>query len=334
MIICKYIQLEVIVISILKEGEFMNVLEVKELKKKFGKREVINGISFSINEGKIFGFLGPNGAGKTTTIRMLVGLIAQNSGSISIMGHDISKDREKALANVGAVVENPELYIYLSGLENMLQVARVRKIKRVRVDEVVKMVGLSDRINDKVKKYSLGMKQRLGLGIALLSSPKLLILDEPTNGLDPSGIMDFREIVKKAAREEGMAVFISSHILTEVQQLCDTVAFISKGEIQSIEDINEVLSQKDKLSCFEIITVEKTKCINVLQELEYVKKINNGEDSVLFRCSEDMVPEIIYKLSDLRIPVRQIFEKKVGLEERYMELVEGRVRENGSTNKK
>ena len=176
----------------------MKVLEVEGLKKTIGKREIIKDISFSIEEGEIFGFLGPNGAGKTTTIRMLVGLIKPTAGKISICGYDLKKDTESALKEVGAVVENPELYKYLSGRENLMQLARIRKIPKEEVNEVIKLVGLENRIDDKVKKYSLGMKQRLGLAASLLSSPKLLILDEPTNGLDPSGIIDFREIVKKS----------------------------------------------------------------------------------------------------------------------------------------
>ena len=181
----------------------MKVLEVKNLKKRLGKREIIKDISFEVEEGEIFGFLGPNGAGKTTTIRMLVGLIAPNEGHIMITGHDIQKEREKALANLGAVVENPELYGYLSGRENLMQIARIRKIPKKDVEEIIDLIGLGTRIEDKAKKYSLGMKQRLGLGAALLGNPKLMILDEPTNGLDPSGILDFREIVKKAAKERG-----------------------------------------------------------------------------------------------------------------------------------
>ena len=209
----------------------MDVLQVKGIKKVFGKREVIKDISFNIKEGEIFGFLGPNGAGKTTTIRMLVGLIAPTAGDIVICGNSVIKNKEKALHDVGAVVENPELYKYLSGRENLMQIARIRKVPKEEVEKLIELVGLKDRINDKVSKYSLGMKQRLGLAAALIGNPKLLILDEPTNGLDPSGIMDFREIVKKAAKDRKMSVFISSHILSEVQNLCDRVAFINNGVI-------------------------------------------------------------------------------------------------------
>ena len=191
----------------------MKVLEVKGVKKKLGKREIIKGLDLSVNEGEIFGFLGPNGAGKTTTIRMLVGLISPNEGEIVVCGKSVLSEKEQALKNVGAVVENPELYKYLSGRENLMQIARIRKVSKEEVEELIDLVGLKDRIDDKVRKYSLGMKQRLGLATALIGNPKLLILDEPTNGLDPSGIIDFRDVVKKAARERGMAVFISSHIL-------------------------------------------------------------------------------------------------------------------------
>jgi len=173
----------------------MKVLEVNNLKKVIGNREIIKDISFYVNEGEIFGFLGPNGAGKTTTIRMLVGLIKPTDGNIVICGKNLNKDPESSLKEVGAVVENPELYKYLSGRENLMQIARIRGISKEEVQDTINLVGLTDRIDDKVKKYSLGMKQRLGLAASLLSNPKLLILDEPTNGLDPSGILDFREIV-------------------------------------------------------------------------------------------------------------------------------------------
>ena len=169
----------------------MNVLEVKNLKKVIGKREIIKNLNFTVKEGEIYGFLGPNGAGKTTTIRMLVGLISQTSGEVRICGANLKDNKEKALKDVGAVVENPELYKYLSGRENLMQIARIRKVSKEEVEELIKLVGLENRINDKVKKYSLGMKQRLGLAAALIGNPKLLILDEPTNGLDPSGIIDF-----------------------------------------------------------------------------------------------------------------------------------------------
>lgn len=303
----------------------IKALEVKEVRKKLGKREIIKGISFSVEQGEIYGFLGPNGAGKTTTIRMLVGLIAQDSGAISIMGYDIHKDREKALSYLGAVVENPELYGYLSGRENLMQIARVKKIPEEQVEEIIELIGLKDRINDRVKKYSLGMKQRLGLGAALLSNPKLLILDEPTNGLDPSGILDFRAIVKKAAKERGMAVFVSSHILSEVQQLCDRVAFINGGIIQSVENVNEegVVTELDTMV---VSTTDNRKANEVIKTFEFVHNVSIDGNELIVSLKQGQVPKLVEALVSNKLGVNEVYRRHKGLEQRYMELVEGGIR--------
>lgn len=299
-----------------------NVLEVKDVYKHLGSREIIKGISFNVKKGEIFGFLGPNGAGKTTTIRMLVGLIAPNRGTIEIDGHDIKKHREKALNAVGAVVENPELYTYLSGKENLMQIARIRNIDKKDVDETIELVGLQGRIGDKVKKYSLGMKQRLGLAAALMSKPRLLILDEPTNGLDPSGIIDFRNIVKSAAKERNTAVFVSSHILSEIQQLCDRAAFINKGMIQSVESINDSIDN-NKFDTVEILLSEIDKSYNILKHLPYVTDIVKTGQSLRITLKKDTVPDVIFALANEKIRMEEIVKRHRGLEDRYMELVEG-----------
>jgi ABC-2 type transport system ATP-binding protein len=302
----------------------LKVLEVKGLKKKLGKREIIKDISFSVEEGEIFGFLGPNGAGKTTTIRMLVGLINPNGGSISICGHDLKNDTEKALKEVGAVVENPELYKYLSGRENLMQIARIRNIPKTQVDETIKLVGLENRIDDKVRKYSLGMKQRLGLAASLLSNPKLLILDEPTNGLDPSGILDFREVVKKAAKERGMAVFISSHILSEVQHLCDRVAFINHGTIKSVENVmNESMETDTDIICLKLLQEIDT---NKLLSVDYINSARKTDDGIEIILLSNKTPELIKYLVNSNYDVQEVFKIRKGLEQRYMELVEGGIR--------
>lgn len=302
----------------------MKVLEVNDLKKKLGKREIIKGVTFSVEEGEIFGFLGPNGAGKTTTIRMLVGLINADSGSISICGHDLKKDTEEALREVGAVVENPELYKYLSGRENLMQIARIRGVSKESVQETIKLVGLEDRIDDKVKKYSLGMKQRLGLAASLLSSPKLLILDEPTNGLDPSGILDFREVVKKAAKERGMAVFISSHILSEVQHLCDRVAFINHGVIKSVENIvGESMTTDTDIVCVRLSQDIKVEQLMALDYVNNARIIDDGYEVIL---SANKTPDLIKYFVANNYDIQEIFKLRRGLEQRYMELVEGGVR--------
>lgn len=304
----------------------MKVLEIKGVKKKLGKREIIKGIDLSVEEGEIFGFLGPNGAGKTTTIRMLVGLIAPNEGNISICGNNVQTEKEKALKNVGAVVENPELYRYLSGRENLMQIARIRGVSKEDIQKLIETVGLKDRIDDKVRKYSLGMKQRLGLAAALIGNPKLLILDEPTNGLDPSGIMDFREVVKKSAKERGMAVFISSHILSEVQTLCDRVAFINDGVIKSVEDIRENVVETELESLTLIVSSDKNKAVESLKSLSWIQTAKIDEEEIHLIVKSGNTNNILRNLIEKDIVVEEIFKNRKGLEQRYMELVEGGVR--------
>lgn len=303
----------------------MNVLEVKSVKKTIGRKKIIKEINFIVKEGEIFGFLGPNGAGKTTTIRMLVGLIKPTEGEISICEKSVLKEKEKALKNVGAVVENPESYKYLSGRENLMQIARIRKVKKEEIDKLIELVGLKDRIDEKVSKYSLGMKQRLGLAAALIGNPKLLILDEPTNGLDPSGILDFREIVKKAAREKNMAVFISSHILSEVQNLCDRVAFINNGEIKSIEDI-KLHSINTDLESITINVEDNNSAIKILGKINSVKSIKEEEDELKIIIKIGTNSSIIKELLLNGVEVKEFYQNRNELEQRYMELVEGGVR--------
>lgn len=304
----------------------MKVLEVNNLHKKIGKKEIIKGVSFSVEEGEIFGFLGPNGAGKTTTIRMLVGLIKPTLGSISICGHDLQKESVEALRNVGAVVENPELYQYLSGMENLMQIARIRKISKEEVLDTIKLVGLENRINDKVRKYSLGMKQRLGLAASLLSSPKLLILDEPTNGLDPSGILDFREVVKNAAKKRGMAVFVSSHILSEVQNLCDTVAFINDGVIKAVESVvnNSMKTEKDIITL--VTTSNKEAVIKEMKTLGFVQSCKITEKGIEIILEANTTSKLVKNLAKEDFNIEEIYKERKGLEQRYMELVEGGIR--------
>ena len=304
----------------------MKVLEVKGVKKKLGKREIIKGLDLSVNEGEIFGFLGPNGAGKTTTIRMLVGLISPNEGEIVVCGKSVLSEKEQALKNVGAVVENPELYKYLSGRENLMQIARIRKVSKEEVEELIDLVGLKDRIDDKVRKYSLGMKQRLGLAAALIGDPKLLILDEPTNGLDPSGIIDFRDVVKKASRERGMAVFISSHILSEVQNLCDRVAFINNGVIKSVEDIHDNSMETELDSLTLVVSSNKEQAVKVLKDIGFVNSSTVIDEEIHIIVETGKTTELLKVLLENNVLVEEIYKNRKGLEQRYMELVEGGIR--------
>ncbi|WP_225903701.1 ABC transporter ATP-binding protein [Anaerocolumna chitinilytica] len=299
-----------------------NVLKVENLYKSIGKRPIIKGISFSVKEGEIFGFLGPNGSGKTTTIKMMVDLIKMDAGSISIMGCDIKERREKALEYVGAVVESPELYSYLTGYENLAQIARIRRISTKKIEEVVELVGLTGRIHDKMKKYSLGMKQRLGLAAALLPDPKLLILDEPTNGLDPNGMIELRNILKRLAREYGMAVFVSSHILGEIQQLCDTVAFIENGVITTVESMTAV--HETYIYVLEIEKSEET--LVKLKKIEGIDNIREADNGYTLELKDRKSSEVLRDIVMAGIEVQTFSRHLKELEERYMELIKGGIR--------
>ena len=217
------------------------VLRVKNLTKKYGNRVAVDNISFDVFEGEIFGFLGPNGAGKTTTLKMITGLAKPNNGNILICGYSLKTQYEKAIKNLGGIIETPEMYKNFSGLDNLKYFASLYKnISQDRIFEVAKIVGLSDRIKDKVKTYSLGMKQRLGIAQALLHSPKLLILDEPTNGLDPTGIIEMRKFLKKIALKENIGILISSHNLSEMELMCDSIGIISNGRLEKIRAIEQL----------------------------------------------------------------------------------------------
>jgi len=218
------------------------VLRTRNLSKHYGKRLAVDNLNLEVKRGEIFGFLGPNGAGKTTTIRMALGLIAPSAGNVEILGHDIATHRAHILPRVGALVETPALYLYMSGRNNLRAVGSVLGgVPDERVDAVLDLVGLRARQKDRVRTYSLGMKQRLGVAIALLQDPDILILDEPANGLDPAGIVEMRDLMHRLAAE-GKTVFISSHMLSEVQQICTRVAIINLGKLISESSIEELIS--------------------------------------------------------------------------------------------
>lgn len=220
-----------------------SVLKVSNVTKQIKKKQIIKGVSFDIKQGEILGFLGPNGSGKTTTLRMLVGLSKPTSGDIEIYGYSLKKDYVKAMSNVGCIIEGPDLYDYMSGYTNLELLGSMSQgVTKQDIDDAVELVGMSERIHDKVQVYSMGMKQRIGLAQALIHKPKLLILDEPTNGLDPQGIHEFREIVKNLARKTGISVLISSHLISEVQLMCDRVSIINNGNIIRNASIDDVLA--------------------------------------------------------------------------------------------
>ncbi|OMP67367.1 ABC transporter ATP-binding protein [Domibacillus epiphyticus] len=294
-------------------------LSVKGLRKVIGKREIIKTIDFELKKGEVFGFLGPNGAGKTTTIRMLVGLIAPTSGSIKICGYDVSKDFTKAMQNIGCIVENPELYPYLSGWENLQHFARMLpKMDEERITEVVNLVGLQERIHDRVKTYSLGMRQRLGIAQALLGKPQVLILDEPTNGLDPSGIREMRQFIRFLAEKEGMSVLVSSHLLSEIQLMCDRVAIIAKGKVIHTESVSALLSQQERL-IWRLVPHQTG--VNMLKELtDFVKE--EGESVITF-YDDSKVGEWNKKLIEAGVTVKEMNRKLPSLEDLFIEMTGG-----------
>lgn len=262
------------------------VLELKNVTKIMGKRRIVDNISFFINEGEIFGFLGPNGAGKTTTIKMITGLLKIDEGEIFISGKNVNKDFENALSRVGGIIENPEMYGYLSGRDNLEIYGRMHgKVSNERVDEVIRLVKLENRIDDKVKKYSLGMRQRLGLAQALLHNPKLLILDEPTNGLDPMGIKELRDTLRELAYKEGLAVLVSSHLLSEMELMCDRFGIIDNGKIIDMKTMKDIKNQESKSnSDYEIEVDDIAKARDILNEV-----VKSRELEVNFKVEENMI---------------------------------------------
>lgn len=219
------------------------ILQISHLNKTLGKRRILQDVSFETYSGEVFGFLGPNGAGKTTTIKIVVGLLTLDEGDVSIDGFDLRRRFEKAMALVGGIVENPEFYPYLSGYDNLKIYANAHGgIGEERIAEVVRMVGLENRIKEKVSRYSLGMRQRLGVAQAILHRPRLLVLDEPTNGLDPSGTKSLRDLIRKLAHEEGISVLVSSHLMSEMEMMCDRVGIITDGILRSVQPIDRMIS--------------------------------------------------------------------------------------------
>ena len=295
------------------------VLELKNVNKSFGKRKVIDNISLEVKEGEIYGFLGPNGSGKTTTIKMILRLIDSDSGEIKVNGFDTKKQFEKAMECIGAIVENPDMYKYMSGIDNLKLHARIRNIDKKRIDEVLEMVELKGREKDKVGKYSLGMKQRLGLALTLLHHPKVLILDEPTNGLDPAGIKKLRDILKEIAHKEGVAVFVSSHILSEMQLMCDKVAVIDSGKVVKIEEISK---EDDKIETVEIKVKNVEKAIQIIKEKFEIDTKRVGNNIEITLLTENL-PKVVKELAIADVEIKAVIPKEHSLEEIFFDATKG-----------
>lgn len=221
-----------------------HIVEVTDLSKNIKGIDIVKDINFSVEKRDILGFLGPNGAGKSTTIKMMLGLVKPTKGKVKLNGYDIRLERESALENVGAMVESPAFYTYMTGYQNLSLYANLYGLGKERIDEVLYLVHLFDDRNKKVGKYSMGMKQRLGIARAFLNSPSLIILDEPTNGLDPTGIIEIRNIIKKLAETQNITFIICSHILGEVEAMCNKLLIINRGEMIAYGALHELMESK------------------------------------------------------------------------------------------
>ena len=272
-------------------------------------------------EGDILGFIGPNGAGKTTTIKLILGLQNITSGKVYINGYDIEENFKKAIENVGTIVESPDLYMYMSGYENLKLVANLYKnVDKKRIDEIVKLVGLENRIKDKVSKYSLGMRHRLGIAQAILHKPKLLILDEPTNGLDPEGIKEVKVLLKKLAEQENMAILISSHNLAELDTFCNKISIIKNGEIVETNDI-DTFKKDIKNNCY-ILEVEDSSVIGSI--IDYKMDILT-ETEVRVYIEKEKVPLLIKELVLRNIKIYNVSEENLSLEDAFLKKTGGNV---------
>lgn len=299
-----------------------NVLEIEGLYKSFGSRRVLDNVTLSVKRGEILGYLGPNGSGKTTTIKLILGLLEITHGKILICGKDVARDFEGAIANVGGIVENPEMYSYLTARENLRHFARMYDpaVGEERINEVLSLVGLLSRADEKISKYSLGMRQRLGVAQAILHRPALLVLDEPTNGLDPAGIKDLRDLLKQLAHEEGLAVFVSSHLLSELEQLCDTVAVINHGKVVGTKTLSQLQNTGDDStrSTLALSVENEALALSLLKNRGYDAADEDGK--IILSTSHESIPAIIYMLCLCGVKIYGAEEKKRSLEDAFLEM--------------
>ena len=295
------------------------IVEVERLSKRYGRVQALNEISFSVAEGEVFGFLGPNGAGKTTTIRLLLGLQHPSAGAARIGGHDCWTDHVRAARLFGATLEQPALYGFLSGRDNLRLFARtLGPVDEKQITQLLDLVGMTERANDKVKRYSMGMRQRLALAQAMLGKPRFLILDEPTNGLDPNGIHGLRILLRKLA-EEGMTIFFSSHLLSEVEELCDRVVVLHRGEVKAAGPLSELMNVKGFQYRIDVSDVDEAmKVVRALDGLTV--EPGTIKDSILVSSDKDMARVINHSLVSAGIGVDQLVHTQRGLEDVYIEL--------------
>ncbi|WP_128100704.1 ABC transporter ATP-binding protein [Paenibacillus sp. DCT19] len=293
------------------------VVRLQGVSKIISSRSLVSDLTLDISPGQVFGFLGPNGAGKTTTIRMMVGLMSISKGDILISGHSVKTEFEKAIAEVGAIVENPEMYKFLTGYQNLVHFARMSPgITKERIAETIERVGLTARIHDKVKTYSLGMRQRLGVAQAILHKPKLLVLDEPTNGLDPQGIRELRDYLRQLTREEGITVFVSSHLLSEMELMCDTVAIIQNGKLIDVRNLRQEAGADALIEvAFEVNDAQRA--------AELIPGATIQGSNIVVSVSREQIPELNARLVNEGFQVYGIRNVTHTLEDQFLQMTGG-----------
>ncbi len=295
----------------------MQILKCINLKKKVKEKVIVEKISFSINKGDIVGFIGPNGAGKTTVIKLILGLVKLTEGQVFIKGFDIKKDFVRAIEKVGSIVENPDLYMYLSGYDNLKITANnYKNISKNRINEVIKIVGLENRIKDKVSTYSLGMRQRLGIAEAILNNPELLILDELTNGLDIEGIIEIRNLVKKLSHE-GIAILISSHNLTEIDNLCNRIIAIKNGRIVTDDTIDNFTTiSKEEIYIIELNNIDGLTKVIPDDKFEILEG-----NKIKVKISKERISELMQKLIERNYKIYSVNKEKLTSEQAFIKKV-------------
>lgn len=296
-----------------------NLLKVENISKVIGGRRIVDDFSLDMKPGEIVGLLGPNGAGKTTIMRMLVGLIKASSGNITIGKYALNSEFLKAISKVGAVIETPQLYPYLTGYENLLLLSRINGKKYTNnIDEIVKLVQLEESIHHKVSTYSLGMRQRLGVAQALVHEPELVILDEPMNGLDPIGVKQLREYLRTIAKEKKVSILISSHILAEIELLCDRVVVLQNGKM-----VSEIKNDGSKKKVKEFKYQIKVDCLEGIDEIleDCLVEVNRKEQIISFISKEEKIPEYVKKFVAAGIGIYRIEYEKNTLEDEFLEVL-------------
>lgn len=295
------------------------VLQLENVTKIIDDKIIVDNLSLDIYPGEVFGFLGPNGAGKTSTMRMAVGLSLMTKGEVFIQGYNLKTHFSKALSHVGAIIENPDLYKYLTGYQNLIHFARMHKdVDHNRIAKVSKLVGLEERIHEKVETYSLGMRQRLGLAQAILHSPSLLILDEPTNGLDPAGIREFRNYFRKLAHEENIAVFVSSHLLSEIELMCDRVGIIQHGKLLEVQNITDLTSSPEITVYFQVEPVDIA--ISYLKQIFPNQPIKMTNKGIPISTDKKSLARLNKELIGLGCQVYGIQQKSKTLEDSFLKM--------------